>query len=276
MLRREFFFSSIASALLKAAGQALRIAHRQASMQLPGPEVFELARRIPGLSGVELQVHYRNQTLWDAPTLAAYKAAAQKTDLRIPSLAGVWEKGVGITQTGPAEEALRKSIKTAEALGSSVVLVAAFGKNCPRMEEEASYGPVVTLLRKVAPMASDAGVILGLETSLSPEHDKKLVDLVDKPSVRIYFDAHNTARYGYGDQVVPGIRLLGKSRICQVHCKNGDQLLEAGGSVDWAAILDTYRDIGYSGWYVFETQHSSSEQCVTATQKNIDFIRRHS
>ena len=35
------------------------------------------------------------------------------------------------------------------------------------------------------------------------------------------------------------------------------------------------RIFGYESWYVFETKHSSPEQCVEATRKNIGvFMRR--
>ena len=134
----------------------------------PGPEVFDVAKRIPGLSGVELQMHFKGTTLWDRETLEGYKSGAKNAGIEIPSLAGVWTHGVSILQTGPAEEQLRKAIQAAETIGARVILVAFFKQNCPNMEDEASYGPVVTLLQKVAPMAAAAGVTLGLEDLAQP------------------------------------------------------------------------------------------------------------
>jgi sugar phosphate isomerase/epimerase len=278
--RRRFFSSAFSAAFAglsaKAEAAPLKIAHRQANMvQPPGPQIFDFARRIPGLSGVELQVFFKEQTLWDPENMSAYKREARRVGLLIPSLAGIWPPHASLVQAGPARECISKAIRAAEDLGSRVILAAAFDANCPRMDDEASYGPVVTVLQSVAQAAADAGVTIGLETSLAPEDDKKLIDLVARKSVKVYYDLFNVETRHPG-QAVPGIRVLGKARIAQCHLKNEDRLLEQPGPVDWAAALKGLHEIGYDGWYVFETSHSTPEQCIAATVKNIDFIRRHS
>ncbi|MDX1978985.1 MAG: sugar phosphate isomerase/epimerase family protein [Bryobacteraceae bacterium] len=270
--RRTLLLSAAAS--MARAATPPRFAHRQASMRETGAAVFALARRIPGLSGVELQIHYQGQTLWDRDTMLAYRRAAADAGIAIPSLSGVWEKGVSLRQTTPGEQSLRRSIAAAEALGARVILVAAFRDNCPRMDEESSFGPVVAMLRKVSPAAQSAGVILGLETSLSPADDAKLAGLVGSPAVKTYFDLDNTEFYGHTGQSLTGIRTLGKAGICQVHCKNEDRLLEEPGRVNWTAAIQALKQTGYDGWFVFETRHSSAEQCVSATARNIAFLRR--
>ena len=241
----------------------------------PGPEVFDVARRIPGLSGVELQILFKGASLWDRETLMTYKRAAERTGLSIPSLAGVWGPNVSILKPGPADEHLRKAIEAAESLGAKIILVSAFGKSCPDMNDEQSYGPAVAVLQKVAPAAADAGVTLAMETSLAPADDRKLIDLVNRPGVRVYYDLDNVERYGHTGQSVPGLEELGKQRIGQIHLKNENRLLEEPGRVGWAAALKVIRKIGYDGWLVFETAHSGPEQCIEATRKNIDFIKRH-
>ena len=243
-------------------------------MQRSGSEVFDFARRIAGLTGVELQVLYQGTALHDASTLSAYKAAARKTGLLVPSIAGIWERGVTLMQAVPAEQSIRRAIDVAHALGARVILAATFRENCPRMSEPASFEPVVAMLRKVAPAAADAGVTLGLETSLSPADDRKLVDLVGHPAVKVYFDAHNTEFYGHKGQSLTGITTLGAARLGQVHCKNEDRLLEADGLVNWSALFPALRKAGYGGWLTFETRHAGPEQCVNETERNIRFARR--
>lgn len=276
--RRRFVFSSLSAAVastLKPPAPGLKIGHRQANMTAePGPAVFDIARRIPGISGVELQVQFHNTTLWDRDTLLTYKRGAQNAGLLIPSLAGIWMRGASLLQAGPAEDAIRKSIQAAEALQSKVILVAAFNENCPRMDREESYSPVVAMLQKMAGVAAGAGVTLGLETSLSPSDDRRLIDLVASPAVKVYYDADNVERFGHTGESVRGYEVLGKSRITQIHVKNGDRLLEERGRVNWADALKAVRGIGYDGWLIFETSHSGPEQCVEATQRNIEFIRR--
>jgi sugar phosphate isomerase/epimerase len=194
--------------------------------------------------------------------------------VRIPSLAGVWDRGVQIHSPAAADSVV-KSIRAAEMLGCGVILLAFFKQNAPDMTSEASYGPVVRMLQKTAKYAADAGVVMGLENSLSPADNKKLVDLVDHPAVRVYYDLHNMAYYGHGDQAIPGVDLLGKGRICMVHVKNGKKLLEEPGPIDWAAAFRALNSIQYDGWYIYETGHDSTEDCIEDTLRNNDFLRKH-
>lgn len=273
MRRRDFLIGALPAAALAAGARTPKFGHRQANMVTEaGPGVFDLARRIRGLSGVELQMHFQGASLWDADTLAGYRQAARKTGLAIHSLAGVWPAG-GTIFDSAAEGTLRKSIAAAQALGSAVILVACFEKNCPIMDDEASYGPVVALLQKVSGAAGDAGVAIAMETSLSPASQRKLIDLVSSPAVGVYYDMDNGERYGHTGLAVPGIGVLGK-RIRQVHLKNEARLLEEPGRVNWADALGALAKQGYGGWLVFESTHTGPDQCIDATQRNIAFATR--
>ena len=252
----------------------VKFAHRQANMvATPGPAVFELASRIPGLSGVELQMIFKGEDLSDRATALRYKRDANRWGLEIPSIAGVWKPHQSIFDTAAAEQTLRGAIQAAELLGSSVILVSQFRPNCPDMDKESSWGPVAQLFRKVAPAAADAGVTLGLETSLRPAEDLALLQHIGSPNVQVYFDATNVETNHPGE-AVPGIGVLGRDHITQCHLKNEQRLLDqAPARVNWTEALHALRRIAYDGWFVFETAHSSPEQCITATLHNMAFVR---
>ena len=270
-----------ALALPIAAGAAaaqirppLKIGHRAASMKMVGNfDVFRLASRIDGLMGVELQITGGEPNLWNLDVVRRYKREAHRWGMRIPSLAGVWRRGVSIKDSPVAGIQIMHAIRAAELIGAHIVLVAFFRDRTPDMNDEDSYGPVVDLLRAAAKPARDAGVVLGLENSLSPAHNMQLVDLVAEENVKVYYDVHNMAFYGHRAEAVPGIKLLGKERICQVHVKNDARLIAEPGPIDWKAALDAFREIGYDGWYVFESRHSGTEQLIASTRQNIAFLR---
>ena len=252
----------------------LKIGHRAASMKMVGDfEVFRVARQIPGLDGVELQIARGEPNLWDLDAVRRYKKEAHRWGLQIPSLAGVWGPGVSIRTSPVAGIQLMKAIRAAELLGSHVILVAFFRDNAPNMGQESSFGPVVQLLREAAPIARDAGVVLGLENSLSPADNVKLIDVIAEENVRVYYDLFNMDYYGHKGLAVPGVKLLGKERICQIHVKNEERLIEEPGPIDWRAAFAACNEIGYEGWYVFESRHSGKEQLISATTKNIEFLR---
>src|SRR5882672_3781792 len=159
----------------------LKLGIRAASMKMVGDNgVVQAAAGIPGIRGVELQVTAGGRNLRDWDVVRQYKRDSDRWDIRIPSLAGIWDKGVNIFSPS-AGESIQLSVRAAEMLGSSVILLAFFKENAPDLNVEASYGPVVTMLRKAAVGAADAGVVLGLENSLSPADNVKLVDLIDHP-----------------------------------------------------------------------------------------------
>lgn len=260
-----------------AAGQRspLKIGIRAASMKMVGHfDVIKTAASIPGISGVELQTTAGKSNLRDLDVVRRYKAEAKRWGIQIPSLAGVWDRGVQIHKPS-AVDSLIKTIQAAEMLESNVILLAFFRQNAPDMTKEESFGPVVANLQKAAKHAADAGVIMGLENSLSPADNKKLVDLVDHSAVGVYYDPHNMAYYGHGDQAIPGIKLLGKKRICMVHVKNGKMLLEEPGMIDWVAAFREFNDIKYDGWYIYETGHDSTDDCIEDTKKNNAFLQKH-
>lgn len=292
LTRRDFIRTTTAGAAATALGAnsfgqetagaeasvqvPLKIGHRAASMRMVGDfDIFRVARQIPGLTGVELQVAAGNPNLWDFDAARRYKKEAWRWGVMIPSVAGVWNRGVSIMRAPVAGINLARSIRSAEIVGASVILVAFFRDNAPDMSDESSYSPVVQLLKEAAPIAAEAGVILGLENSLSPEDNRKLVDLVGHPSVGVYYDPHNMAFYGHGEQAVTGFKLLGRERICQVHVKNGDQLIEAPGPVNWRAAFDAAAEIGYDGWYVFESSHADRANLLDATRRNIEYMQKH-
>jgi sugar phosphate isomerase/epimerase len=260
-----------------AAGRrvGLKIGIRAASMKMVGDfDVIRTAAGIPGLTGVELQTTAGKVNLRDRDVVQRYKREAARWGIQIPSLAGVWDRGVKI-HSPMAGDNLIQSIRAAEVLGAGVILLAFFRQDAPDMNSEASYGPIVAMLRKIAPVAGSAGIVMGLENSLSPSDNRKLVDLVDHSAVGVYYDPHNMAHYGYGDQAVPGIRLLGKQRICMLHVKNGKMLLEEPGPIDWPAALAELNDIQYDGWYIYETGHDSTADCIEDTKKNNAFLQKH-
>ena len=227
----------------------LKLGIRAASMRMVGDaRVIQTAAGIPGIRGVELQVTSGGRNLRDWEVVRQYKRDSNLWDVRIPSLAGIWDKGVSISSLN-AVQSLQLTIRAAEMLGSGVILAAFFNENAPDMNREESYSPVVANLRKVAGVAADAGVVVGLENSLSPADNAKLVDLVGHPAVRVYYDLHNMATYGHGPEAVPGVKLLGRDRICAVHVKNGNELIEEPGPIDWPAAFAAFNEIGYDGWF---------------------------
>lgn len=239
----------------------------------PGQSVFEFAKDIPGLSGVQLQMIWRGEDISANSRALTLKQEARDNGILTPSIAGIWKQGENVFGGEVAERVLTNAIHTASSLEAGVILVAMFRENCPNMSDPKSYRPVVDLFRKFAPQAADANTKLCVETTLLPEEDRELVEMVDHPAMGVYYDAMNTETNhpGWG---VAGIRILRK-HIGEVHLKNGDQLLsQQPAKVNWPAAIHEYRDIRYDHWFCFETEHISPARCIEDTVANIAFVRK--
>lgn len=260
-----------------------KIGMRQASLCNPDDpkkkmvanfDTFKVARDISGVDGVELQVASGNPNmLFDFDVARRYKAESHKWGLDIPSTAGVWSaKGAW---NPDAVDELTRAIRATEIVGASVMLIAFFGKSAPDMADTAYYDRIVKILKDLAPRAKDAGVILGLENSLCPADNQKLIDKIDDPNVKVYYDPENMFNFGHPEEAVPGIKLLGKERIAAVHVKNNGRLISDNWRVDWTKAFQDLTEIQYEGWLTFETDHQNHEMCIRETEKNIEFIKNH-
>ena len=271
-----------------AADAPLKLAHREGNMlDEPSPYVYELASQIPGLGGIEVQTVRAN--LWDHETALAYRKASHKWGVRTVSMGGTLPPGERMSDPGPAEISYRKTMRAGEILGAGVILVFGARENGPDMDDESNYGPVVEMLQRLAPDAQDMGMDLGLELSLDVAEYQMLLDLVDHPAVRPYWDATGTDHMGNPGEGMKGIEVFG-SRICQMHLKNGRELMETehlmrehprhpeagrARSIPWREALPLIKASGFDGWMAFETPHESPEDCIEDTKRNIAFITRH-
>lgn len=278
--RRRFLFTAAgAAAAFASSARAwaerapIKIAHREGNMlRESSPGVYELAASIGGISGVEVQTV--RSKLWDREVALTYKSESSRWNMRTVSMGGVMPSGASLVKPATAEDPIRKAIISGEILGANVVLVPAFRQDCPRMDDEASYGPVVQLLQKLAPVAADAGITLGLELSLSLEEHEKLMPLIGSPHVKIYWDATGVDSMMHPGEGLKGIETLG-DLIIQQHLKNGNKLMEEPGLIDWTKALPAVKASGYQGWMAFETPHATPEACVEQTRRNLAFVMKY-
>jgi L-ribulose-5-phosphate 3-epimerase len=110
---------------------------------------------------------------------------------------------------------------------------------------------VVERLKQLGPKAEQAGVILGLETSLPAADEVKLLEEVGSPAVRSYFNFSNALQNGR--DLCQELQTLGKDHICQIHCTDQDGVwLQNDPTIDMPKVKQTLDDMGWGGWLVIE------------------------
>ncbi len=161
------------------------------------------------------------------------------------------------------------AIRLTKALNTRVLLVPFFGKWA--LETAAEKERTGDALRELAPEAEKAGVILGLENTISAEDNVRIMDRSRSRNVLVYYDVGNSTRAGF--DVVDEIRWLGKDRICQIHLKDNPYYLGEG-SIPFPAVAQAIRDIGFRGWCNLETDVHPGAQVEADMMRNLDYIRK--
>jgi sugar phosphate isomerase/epimerase len=117
---------------------------------------------------------------------------------------------------------------------------------------------IVQRLKALAPKAEEAGVVLGLETALSATDEVKLLADIGSRAVRSYFNFANALQAGR--DLLAELRILGRERICQIHCTDQDGVwLENNKRLDMPAVKRTLDEMGWSGWLVIERSRDAKD-----------------
>jgi sugar phosphate isomerase/epimerase len=162
---------------------------------------------------------------------------------------------------------VREGIRITKLLNGGIVELAFFFK-CG-LNDSADVDGLVRALRELAPIAEREGIVLGVENTLSAGENIRLLDRIGSGAVKIWYDIGNATNMGHFD-VPREIRELGKARICQIHVKDKGYL--GSGAVNVKGCLEAARDIGYTGWFVFETPSPTGDRVADAA-KNLHIFR---
>ncbi len=166
-----------------------------------------------------------------------------------------------------AQRWVADSIPITANLKAGVVLLPFFGKAALANHAEMDY--VGGILKEIAPAAEKAGVILGLEDTISAEDNVRIMERAGSPAVQVYYDVGNST--GGGFDVVKEIRWLGAQRICQMHLKDNPYYLGEG-PIDFPAVMKAITDIGFEGFANLETD-CPSKSVENDMTRNLKFIR---
>ena len=273
--RRKFLGSVVAagvcSRLAIARKEKLRIGVTDWNLNLgANPEAVPLAAKL-GFEGVQISFGRKlvddKMPADDPQVIARYLTLSKQHKIPIDGTCVDKLHDNGLKSDQLAQKWVLDSIRLTKALHTKVLLLPFFSRWALRTKEEMDY--VGDALRDLAPEATKAGVILGLEDTISAEDNVRIMERSRSASVLVYYDVGNSTEAGFDP--VKEIRWLGKDRICQFHLKDNPHYL-GDGSIQFAPIMQAIRDIGFSGYANLETD-APSKQLEADMRKNLAYIR---
>jgi len=234
-------------------------------------EAVAVAKKL-GFDGVQVSIGRtltgEKMTMDDAALIAQYREESKK--LQMPLDGTCLDRLHNDCLKGNNRDAAKRvsdGIRITKALGVRVMLMPFFGK-CAT-DPAADLDSTAALLKEMAPEAEKAGVILGLENTLSAADNVRIMDKVKSKVVKVYYDVGNSTNNKH--DVLKEIPWLGKDRICQVHLKDNPGYLGAG-KIDFTKVLAELRKIGFTGYANLETD-APSKVVEDDMKKNLAFVR---
>ena len=185
---------------------------------------FQLTKDI-GADGVEVDMGglgeretFDNQ-LTNAATRQQFLDKARELGLEIPSLAMTGFFAQSFAERPTVPRMIQDCVDTMKAMGVKVAFLP-LGVKGDLTKNPELRPAIVERLKMAGKIAEKAGVVIGVETSLSAADDVKLLHDVGSPAIKIYFNFANAVKNGR--DIPTELRTLGKDRICQIHASNED------------------------------------------------------
>jgi len=275
MTRRELLGTAAALTLSARWGlpktQKLRIGVTDWNLDLgANPDAVPLAARL-GFDGVQVSFGRKlvnDKMPVDNPeVIARYLSLARQNKIAIDGTCVDKLHDNGLKSDKLAPRWVRDAIRLTKALNAQVLLLPFFGPWALKTKSEMDY--VGDALRDLGPEAEKAGVVLGLEDTISAEDNVHIMERSRSRAVSVYYDVGNSTKAGFDP--VKEIRWLGKARICQLHLKDNPHYLGEG-NIQFPAILAALRDTGFAGYANLETD-APSKQLEADMRKNLAYIR---
>jgi D-psicose/D-tagatose/L-ribulose 3-epimerase len=207
------------------------------------------------------------------------KDVARDLDLQI-TISGAFGTERDISSTEPryrqrGKDYIIDCIRIAADTGSPIFggpLYSAVGKTRLVAEDQKKQERAwcVDTLVEVSKMASDYGVILGLEPLNRFETDMintvdqaiSIIQEVNHPNLKIVLDTFHS---NIEEKDIPAsIRKIGRDRLCHVQGNESDRGTPGTGHLEWEGIRDALYEIGYEGAVVLETFGQPSKELARA------------
>jgi sugar phosphate isomerase/epimerase len=235
------------------------------------PEALPLAAQL-GFDGVQLSFGRRlvdDKMPADNPeTVARYLRLSAENHIPIDGTCVDRLHDNGLKNDKLAVKWVLDSIRLTQALGAKILLLPFFDARA--IGNEAEGIAVGDALREIAPEAEKAGVVLGLEDTISAESNVRIMDRSRSQNVLVYYDVGNSTQNGF--DVVKEIRWLGKDRICQLHFKDNPGYLGQG-RVPMPQVVEAVRAIGFTGFANLETDTHPGATVEADMRKNLAYVR---
>ncbi|HVW14734.1 MAG TPA: sugar phosphate isomerase/epimerase family protein [Mucilaginibacter sp.] len=223
---------------------------------------FQLAKDI-GADGVEVDMGglgnretFDNKLAIDS-VRQQFLNKAKELNLDICSLGMTGFFAQSFAKRPTAPKAVQDCINTAKKMNVKVAFLP-LGVQGDLVKNPELRPAIVERLKTAGAMAEQAGVVIGIETSLDAKEELKLLKDIGSPAVKSYFNFANAVKNR--KDISEELKTLGKNEIVQIHCTDEDGVwLQNDPKIDLKKIKHTLDKMGWSGWLVIERSRDAKD-----------------
>lgn len=223
---------------------------------------FPLAKTI-GADGIEVDMGglgdretFDNKLLIDS-VRQQFLNASKQLNLEICSLGMTGFFAQSFAERPTAVKAVTDCINTAKSLNVKVAFLP-LGIKGDLVKNPELRPAIVERMKQVGKIAEQAGVVIGIETSLDAKNELKLLKDIGSPAIKSYFNFANAVKNGR--DISDELKILGKKEIVQIHCTDEDGVwLQNDTKIDLKKIKNTLDKMGWSGWLVIERSRDAAD-----------------
>lgn len=222
---------------------------------------FDLAKEI-GADGLEVDMGGLgnritfDSKLGDPAQRKAFLDKAKETGITICSLAMTGFYAQSFATRPTYQQMVGDCLDTCQKMGIKVAFLP-LGVTCDLVKYPELRPAIVERLRIVGEMAKKAGVIIGIETALDAKAEVDLLKEIGSKHIQIYFNFSNPLKEGR--DLIQELTILGKKRICQIHCTDEDGVwLENNKRLHMPLVKRTLDRMGWRGWLVIERSRDAN------------------
>lgn len=216
---------------------------------------FQLAKDI-GADGLEVDMgglgnrETFDSKLSDPVVRQQFLEKAKELNLEICSLAMTGFFAQSFATRPTYQRMIQDCIDTMKAMGVKVAFLP-LGVQGDLAKNPELRPLIVERLRVAGKMAQQAGVVIGIETSLDARAEVQLLKDIGSDAIKIYFKFANSVKAGR--DLCQEMKILGKKRICMIHCTNEDGVwLQNDKTINMQEVKHTLDKMGWEGWLVVE------------------------
>jgi len=223
---------------------------------------IELAAEL-GSDGLEIDMGSLGQrvtfenSLSDERTRGQFISECNRLGIQFSSVAMSAFYGQSFARRENYEQLIDDCIETMKLLNVKVAFLP-MGNQSDIVKEPELYSVVLERLKHVAKKAEAAGVVIGIETTLTAKEEAKLIDKIGSPAIKSYVNFSSIIKRK--GNIINELKTLGKDRIIQIHATNTDGYwIENDPALNMPEVKKTLDKMGWSGWLVIERSRDTND-----------------